>query len=313
MAQLRAADAGGPSRASRRSSTSGPTRASTGCARLPYVRAWAAKYRDDGLTVIGVHTPEFGFRKEHRQRHRAVAGSRRRVSDRGRQPTTRSGPRSRTTSGRRLHRRRAKAGSDSITSARASTRWPRWSSSSCCSTKPAGGIDRDLVSVEPHGLRSRGRLADARDPRDVSSATARAAASRRRTTREFDEPRAYPVPVGSASTSGHSSGRGRVAQHAAVLNEPGGRIAFQFQARDVNLVMGPAARGTSVPFRVFLDGEPRPAPHGFDVDDHGNGTVADQRTVPADPPAGPSRRASRRDRVPSTRASRPTASPSADE
>ena len=46
------------------SSTSGPTRASTGCGRRPYRRAWAAKYADAGLTVVGVHTPEFGFERD---------------------------------------------------------------------------------------------------------------------------------------------------------------------------------------------------------------------------------------------------------
>ena len=52
---------------------------------LPYLRAWAARYRDDGLTVIGVHTPEFGFEGNLRQRHLAVAPPRCGVPDRGRQ------------------------------------------------------------------------------------------------------------------------------------------------------------------------------------------------------------------------------------
>jgi hypothetical protein len=62
-----------------------------------------------------------------------------------------------------------------------------------------------------------------------------------------------------------------------VLNEAGGRIAFQFQARDVNLVMGPFARGASVPFRVLLDGAAPGGAHGFDVDEQGKGTLSDQR------------------------------------
>ena len=56
-----------------------------------------------------------------------------------------------------------------------------------------------------------------------------------------------------------------------------GRIAFRYQARDVNLVMGPAAQGTSVPFRVRLDGAVPGAAHGFDVDEQGNGTLSEQR------------------------------------
>jgi hypothetical protein len=45
----------------------------------------------------------------------------------------------------------------------------------------------------------------------------------------------------------------------------------------VNLVMGPAERGLSVPFRVLVDGQPPDAAHGIDVDDQGNGTVTEQR------------------------------------
>jgi hypothetical protein len=69
-----------------------------------------------------------------------------------------------------------------------------------------------------------------------------------------------------------------VARHAAVLNQPGGRITFQFHARDLNLVMGPASRGASIPFRVFLDGRLAEDAHGADVDADGRGLVGDQRT-----------------------------------
>ncbi|MFL6035598.1 MAG: cytochrome c biogenesis protein DipZ, partial [Gaiellaceae bacterium] len=57
----------------------------------------------------------------------------------------------------------------------------------------------------------------------------------------------------------------------------GGRLAFRFHARDVNLVMGPPARGESVPFRVLLDGRPPGDDHGLDVDEDGNGEVVQQR------------------------------------
>ena len=62
-----------------------------------------------------------------------------------------------------------------------------------------------------------------------------------------------------------------------MLNEAKGRIAYRFHARDLHLVMGPAARGTSVRFRVFLDGQAPGAAHGSDADSQGNGTVSDQR------------------------------------
>ena len=68
------------------------------------------------------------------------------------------------------------------------------------------------------------------------------------------------------------------ARHAAVLNAAGGRIAFAFHARDVNLVMGPAAADASIPFRVYLNGEPVSDAAGTDADADGRGTVREQKT-----------------------------------
>jgi hypothetical protein len=69
-----------------------------------------------------------------------------------------------------------------------------------------------------------------------------------------------------------------VTEHAAVVTEPGGRIAFQFHARDLNLVMGPATKGTPVPFQVFFDGEPAEGASGTDVQPDGRGVADEQRT-----------------------------------
>ena len=73
------------------------------------------------------------------------------------------------------------------------------------------------------------------------------------------------------------SGDWTMKKGAAVLNKTGGRIAYRFHARDLHLVMGPAAPGTSVRFRVLIDGQPPGAAHGIDVDDQGIGTVTEQR------------------------------------
>ena len=104
-----------------------------------------------------------------------------------------------------------------------------------------------------------------------------------------------------ASTSGRSRGRGRWRATPGVLNEAGGRIAFRFHARDVNLVMGPASRGASVPFRVFLDGQPAGAAAGVDVDAERRRHRRRPADLPADPPTGPDRGATVRDRVPRRR------------
>jgi hypothetical protein len=61
------------------------------------------------------------------------------------------------------------------------------------------------------------------------------------------------------------------------MNEAGGRITFRFHARDLNLVLGPSASGDPVRFRVLIDGAAPGRAHGVDVDDEGNGTVAEAR------------------------------------
>jgi len=73
------------------------------------------------------------------------------------------------------------------------------------------------------------------------------------------------------------TGNWTVESEAIRLQEPNGRLAYQFHARDLHLVMGPTTPGTSIPFRVLLDGLPPGSAHGFDVDEQGNGTLDQQR------------------------------------
>jgi hypothetical protein len=134
----------------------------------------------------------------------------------------------------------------------------------------------DLVSVEPQGFEVPADWGTLRSPETYlgyGQASGFASADRER----FDEAHTYPEPSRLSLNQWAPSGTWTLTQHAAVLTEAPGRIAFQFQARDVNLVMGPATRGTSVPFRVFLDGAAPGDAHGFDIDDAGNGTLSEQR------------------------------------
>jgi hypothetical protein len=62
-----------------------------------------------------------------------------------------------------------------------------------------------------------------------------------------------------------------------VLNKANGHVVYSFHSRDLHLVMGPAAPGTSARFRVLIDGQPPGAAHGVDVDGQGNGTVTEPR------------------------------------
>ena len=92
-----------------------------------------------------------------------------------------------------------------------------------------------------------------------------------------DKRRVYAHPAQLRLNHWALSGDWTMEKQATVLNKANGRIAYRFQARDLHLVMGPAARGTSVRFRVLIDGQPPGAARGVDVDDQGIGTVTQPR------------------------------------
>jgi hypothetical protein len=138
------------------------------------------------------------------------------------------------------------------------------------------GFDPALVSVDPQGTEVAADWTNVRTPETYLS-YGRSYGFASPDGERFDEPHDYPEPSRLSLNEWAPSGVWTLAEHAAVLNEAPGRIAIRFHARDVNLVMGPAERGLSVPFRVLIDGEPPGAAHGTDVDERGNGTVAEQR------------------------------------
>src|SRR5215212_6764596 len=138
------------------------------------------------------------------------------------------------------------------------------------------GFDPALVSVEPQGTEVAADWSDLRTPETYLS-YGRAHGFASPDGERFEEPHDYPEPSRLSLNEWAPSGVWTLAEHASVLGEAPGRIAIRFHARDVNLVMGPAERGQSVPFRVLLDGEPPGAAHGTDVDEQGQGTVGEQR------------------------------------
>jgi hypothetical protein len=89
--------------------------------------------------------------------------------------------------------------------------------------------------------------------------------------------RAYAAPKRLRLNEWALAGEWTVGKQATVLDKANGRVAYRFHARDLHLVMGPAARGTPVRFRVLVDGHPPGAAHGVDVDEQGNGAVTEAR------------------------------------
>ncbi len=241
----------------------------------PYVRAWAEKYKDQGLVVIGVHAPEFAFEKNPNNVRWAVKEMRLDypvavdnehiiwrafknqywpalyfIDAQGRVRHHHFGEGSYEQSEMIIQRLLAEAGTD--------------------------GIDREPVSVDARGIEA------AADWRSLKSAENYVGYER---TQNFaspggavaDKPRMYQPPGMLRLNEWALSGDWTVAKANAVLNQPNGRVTYRFHARDLHLVMGPATPGASVRFRVLIDGQPPGSAHGVDVDEQGNGTVTEQR------------------------------------
>jgi thiol-disulfide isomerase/thioredoxin len=243
---------------------------------LPYVRAWAAKYRDQGLTVIGVHTPEFGFERDVAN---VIAQSRVFAVD---YPVA-------IDSGYGVWRAFANHFWPAVYLAdtQGRIRYHHFGEGEYAMTEMAiqqllteagvTSVDRGLVSVDPRGLEVAADYGTLRSPETYlgyGQATGFASPD----GLAQDRPHDYAAPTRLGLNYWAPTGTWTITERAAVLAEPGGRLAFRFEARDVNFVMGPAQRGTSIRFRVSLDGRAVTDAHGSDVDADGNGTVTEQRT-----------------------------------
>jgi thiol-disulfide isomerase/thioredoxin len=242
---------------------------------LPYVRAWAEKYKDQGLVVIGVHSPEFEFEKNVDNVRRAAKDMRVDypiaidsdhaiwrafnneywpalyfVDAQGRIRHHQFGEGEYERSERIIQQLLVEAG--------------------------IGDIGHGLVSVDARGVEASADWDSLKSPENYVGYER---------TENFVSPggavlnkrRVYAAPARLGLNHWALSGDWTVGEQDTVLNKGNGRIAYRFHARDLHLVMGPAERGTSVRFRVLIDGQPPGPAHGIDVDDEGNGTVTEQR------------------------------------
>jgi thiol-disulfide isomerase/thioredoxin len=242
---------------------------------LPYVRAWAEKYKDQGLVVIGVHTPEFAFEKD-------IENVRRAVKDMGIEyPIAMDND---YTIWRGFnndywpalyfvdaqgHIRHQYFGEGEYEQSEATIQ-------QLLAAAGHGGIGHEKVAVDARGIEAPADWGSLASPenyvgyeRTENFASPGGAA--------LNERRVYAAPTRLKLNHWALSGDWTVEKQATVLNKPNGRIAYRFHARDLHLVMGPAARGTSVRFRVLIDGRAPGAAHGIDVDDQGNGAATEQR------------------------------------
>ena len=223
---------------------------------LPYVRAWAERYREHGLVVVGVHCPEFGF--EHdldnvRQATRELGVDYPVVID----------------------------NDFAIWQSLANRAWPavylvdrdgrvryrHFGEGNYEETERAIqqllGIDEETVRVDAGGL------AEAADWETLGTGETYVG---------------YGRGVGRGGSPAQLalnhwalSGDWDVEEESAVLNAAGGSVTFRFHARYLNLVLTPPAAGAPVRFTVLLDGQPPGDDHGLDVNELGEGTVDESR------------------------------------
>jgi thiol-disulfide isomerase/thioredoxin len=242
---------------------------------LPYVRAWAHKYGNSGLVVIGAHTPEFGFEKDPANARSALqrlnvdfpvaidsdfaiwSGFDNRywpalyfIDANGKIRHHQFGEGDYVESERVIQRLLTEAG--------------------------FSGFDKSLVSVDPRGIEAPADPADLRtgetyvgyDRVENFASPGGAAADRRHV---YAAPKTLPLDHWALA------GDWTMGRQALALDAPGGRIVFSFHARDLHLVMGSPVRGAAVNFRVSIDGKPPGSAHGLDVDELGKGTAREQR------------------------------------
>jgi thiol-disulfide isomerase/thioredoxin len=242
---------------------------------LGYVRAWAEKYADQGLVVIGVHTPEFPFERDVDNVRQAAKDMRVeypialdsdygvwRAFDNSYWPAVYIAD----AQGRIRHHQFGEGQYEECERIIQQL------------LRDAGneGIADDLVSVAGDGFEAQADWATLQSSETyLGYEQAQNFASPGGA--EIDEPRTYVAPDSLRLNRWALSGDWTIERGASVLNRADGRISFRFHARDVHLVMGPPARDTSVPFVVRVDGEPPGAAHGLDVDEQGLGTLSQQR------------------------------------
>ncbi|WP_447742693.1 cytochrome c biogenesis protein DipZ [Variovorax boronicumulans] len=243
---------------------------------LPYVRAWADKYKDAGLVVLGVHAPEFAFEKNPANVRKAVKdlgigfpvaldndfsiwrGFDNQawpafyfVDAQGRIRHHQFGENRYDKAEQVIQQLLAEAGQARVADGLVAPQGQ--GTQAAPGAEPAQSGETYLGHARAHGFASPGGIAR-------------------------DRAKAYEPVVSSLRTNQWSlGGDWTVEGERAVLNQAHGRIAYRFKARDLHLVLGPMADGRPVRFTVRVDGQPPLADHGADTDAQGHGVVDAQK------------------------------------
>jgi cytochrome c biogenesis protein CcdA/thiol-disulfide isomerase/thioredoxin len=244
---------------------------------LPYVEGWAAKYKDAGLVVIGVHTPEFAFEKERANVEKAVRDLKITypvaidsdykiwqafnneywpahyfIDGKGRIRYHHFGEGEYDDSERVIQQLLKENGAQAVS-------------------------DRVInVSVSATGAEAAPDKSDTKSPETyIGYHRAAHFASAEPITQ--DSRKVYTLLPRLTLNQWGLGGTWKVGEESAVLQTAPGKIVFRFHARDLHLVLGPGKSGKPIRFRVKLDGAPPGEDHGSDTDGNGEGTVQEHR------------------------------------
>jgi cytochrome c biogenesis protein CcdA/thiol-disulfide isomerase/thioredoxin len=241
---------------------------------LPYVRAWYDKYKDQGLVVIGVHAPEFAFEKDIGNVRRAVKDlkvdypvaidndyaiwrafdnqywpAHYFIDAQGRIRHHQFGEGEYAESEAIIQQLLAEAGAAHVAAG--------------VVQPDAGGVAMAAASGDVQSPETYIGYERAENFASLGSATH---------DREHD----YAIPPQLSTNQWGLAGPWTIGDEKATLARPGGRIAFRFHARDLNLVLGPGATGRAVKYKVTIDGKTPGEDHGVDTTADGSGEVTEQ-------------------------------------
>lgn len=242
---------------------------------LPYVKAWAEKYRDQGLIVIGVHAPEFAFERDIGNVSKAMKdlGINYPVAVDNQYAIWRAFKNQYwpahyfiDATGRIRHHHFGEGGYAE------SERVIQQLLQEAGSSQSAMG----LTEVDAGGVQLAANMDEVASPETYLGyeraenflSTPKAVPDRAATYLEPERPRLNTWGL---------AGQWMVGAESALLTGPSGRIVYRFKARDLHLVLSPGPDGKPVRFKVRIDGKPPGTAHGVDVSADGSGTVTGQR------------------------------------
>jgi thiol-disulfide isomerase/thioredoxin len=242
---------------------------------VPYIRAWADKYKDSGLVVIGVHTPEFGFEKELPNVQKAIQkfGITYPVALDSNYAIWNAFHNEYwpahyfiDANGKVRHEHFGEGDYDQ------SEKWIQ----ELLAERDAKPMASGMVSVHAVGVEAASDLNQVGSPETyIGYARAEHFASPGGIKRDAEQ--LYAAPEHPELNQWGLGGKWVDHDQIAQLKSAGGKIVFRFHARDLHLVLGAASDGKPVHFRVTIDGQAPGENHGVDTDAQGNGVVTDHR------------------------------------